>query len=172
MDTAYWSSEQYSSKYLHLSSRIESARDVHSKHRIIAVTKLQIVEWLNYKHLDWITVRRNDDKLYTFKEGDYKRLRLQDIEDMLLLLVQGKLTNLTIEERLALNVSLSDLKRLPTYSSYPNPRGFIYQIKDKKNKLMRIYELHKFSDGTLNDVLTALDDIMKRIRMKYLPQTY
>ncbi|GJZ00181.1 hypothetical protein Tco_0517610 [Tanacetum coccineum] len=31
--------------------------------RIIAVTKLQIVEWHNYKHLDWITIRRNDDKL-------------------------------------------------------------------------------------------------------------
>ncbi|GKC62558.1 hypothetical protein Tco_1095156, partial [Tanacetum coccineum] len=136
--------------------------DVCSRHRIITATKLQIVEWHNYKHLDWITVRRNDDKLYTFKEGDYKRLRLQDIEDMLLLLVQGKLTNLTIEERLALNVSLrmytrsiviqrrvedlrlsvksyqkklnltrldtyrSDLKRLPTYSAYPNPKGFIY----------------------------------------------
>ncbi|GJV32026.1 hypothetical protein Tco_1392426 [Tanacetum coccineum] len=87
-------------------NRMESARDVYSRHRIIAVTKLQIVKWHNYKHLDWITVRRNDDKLYKFKEGDYKRLRLQDIEDMLLLLVQGKLTNLTIEERLALNVSL------------------------------------------------------------------
>ncbi|GJW41936.1 hypothetical protein Tco_0070735, partial [Tanacetum coccineum] len=49
-----------------------------------------------------ITIRRNDDKLYTFKEGNYNRLRLQDIEDMLLLLVQGKLTNLNIEERLAL----------------------------------------------------------------------
>nr|GEW12071.1 hypothetical protein [Tanacetum cinerariifolium] len=127
---------------------------------------------------------------------------------MLLLLVQGKLTNLTIEECLALNVSLrmftrsiiiqrhmedlqlgvesyqkklnlirpdtyiSDHKRLLTYSAYPNPRGFIYQNKDKTNKLMRIDELHKFSDGTLNDVQTALDDIMKRIRMKYLPQTY
>nr|GFC35182.1 hypothetical protein [Tanacetum cinerariifolium] len=33
-------------------------------------------------------------------------LRLQDIEDMLLLLVQGKLSNLTVEERLAFNVSL------------------------------------------------------------------
>ncbi|GJW07639.1 hypothetical protein Tco_1570062 [Tanacetum coccineum] len=85
---------------------IESAHDVYSRHRIIVITKLQIVKWHNYKHLDWITVRRNDDKLYTFKEGDYKRLRLQDIEDMLLLLVQGKLTNLTIEERLPLNVSL------------------------------------------------------------------
>ncbi|GKB50824.1 hypothetical protein Tco_0901577 [Tanacetum coccineum] len=117
---------------------------------------------------------RNDDKLYTFKEGDHKRLRLQDIKDMLLLLVQGKLTNLTIEEHLALNVSLriSDLKRLPTYSAYLNPRVFIYNNKDKKNKLMRIDELHKFSNGTLNDVRTALDDILKRIRMKYLPQMY
>ncbi|GKE35388.1 hypothetical protein Tco_1454710, partial [Tanacetum coccineum] len=80
--------------------------DVYSKRRIIAVTKLQIVEWHNYKHLDWITVRRDDDKLYTFKEGDFNRLCIQDIEDMLLLLVQGKLTNLTVEERLAFNVSL------------------------------------------------------------------
>ncbi|GJS45379.1 hypothetical protein Tco_0595500, partial [Tanacetum coccineum] len=79
----------------------ESARDVYSEHRNLAVTKLKIVEWHNYKHLNWITFRRNDDKLYTFKEGDYYRLCLQDIEDMLLLLVQGKLTNLNVEEHLA-----------------------------------------------------------------------
>nr|GFC57039.1 hypothetical protein [Tanacetum cinerariifolium] len=84
----------------------ESARDVYSKRRIIAVTELQIVEWHDYKHLDWILVRRDDDQIYKFKEGDFKRLRLQDIEDMLLLLVQGKLSNLTVEERLAFNVSL------------------------------------------------------------------
>nr|GFD28607.1 hypothetical protein [Tanacetum cinerariifolium] len=70
----------------------ESARDVYSKRRIIAVTDLKIVEWHSYKHLDLITVRRDDDKLYKFKEGNFKRLRLQDIEDMLLLLVQGKLS--------------------------------------------------------------------------------
>nr|GFC71590.1 hypothetical protein [Tanacetum cinerariifolium] len=74
--------------------------------RIIAVTDLKIVEWHSYKHLDWITICRDDDKLYKFKEGDFKRLRLQDIEDMLLLLVQGKLSNLTVEERFAFNVSL------------------------------------------------------------------
>ncbi|GJR13768.1 hypothetical protein Tco_0796420 [Tanacetum coccineum] len=183
----------------------ESARDVYSKRRIIAVTNLQIVEWHNYKHLDWITVRRDDDKLYKFKEGDFNRLRIQDIEDMLLLLVQGKLTNLTIEERLAFNVSLrmftrsvviqrrvedlqlgvksyqkklnltkpdtykSDLKRREAYTAYSNPRGFIYQNKDKKNRLMCIDELHKFSDGTLNDVQTNLNDRLKGIRMEYLP---
>nr|GEY90971.1 hypothetical protein [Tanacetum cinerariifolium] len=174
--------------------------------RIIAVTDLKIVEWYSYKHLDWITIRHDDDKLYKFKESDFKRLRLQDIEDMLLLLVQGKLTNLTVEERFTFNVSLrmftrsiviqqcvedlqlgvksyqkrlnltkpdtyrSDLKRREAYAAYSNPRGFIYQNKDKKNRLMRIDEL-QFSDGTLNDVRTALDDRLKGIRMQYLPQT-
>nr|GEW68964.1 hypothetical protein [Tanacetum cinerariifolium] len=64
----------------------ESARDVYSKCRIITVTELQIVAWHNYKHLDWITMCRDDDKLYKFKEGDFKRLCIIDIEDMLLLL--------------------------------------------------------------------------------------
>nr|GEV16039.1 retrotransposon protein, putative, unclassified [Tanacetum cinerariifolium] len=167
--------------------------------RIIVVTELKIVEWHSYKHLDWIMVRREDDKLYKFKEGDYKRLRIQDIDDMLLLLVQEKLTNLTIEERFAFNVSLwmftrsiviqrrvedlqlgvesyqkrlnltkpdtyrSDLKRKEAYTAYSNPRGFIYQNKDKKNRLIRIDELYKFSDGTLTDVRTALDYRLKRI---------
>nr|GEZ98084.1 hypothetical protein [Tanacetum cinerariifolium] len=185
----------------------EFARDVYSKRRIIAVTNLKIVEWHSYQHLDWITVRRDDDKLYKFNEGDFKRLRLQDIEDMLLLLVQGKLSNLTVEERFAFNVSLrmftrsiviqqrvedlqlgvesyqkrlnltkpdtyrSDLKRWEAYTAYSNLQRFIYQNKDKKIRLMRIDELHKFSDGTLNDVCTALDDRLKGIRMQYFPQT-
>nr|GEV28825.1 hypothetical protein [Tanacetum cinerariifolium] len=182
----------------------ESARDVYSKRKIIAVTELKIVEWHSYKYLDWITVRRDDDKLYRFKEGNFKRLRNQDIEDILLLLVQGKLTNLTVEERFAFNVSLrmftrsiviqrcvedlqlgvesyqkklnltkpdsyrSDLKCNEAYTAYSNPRGFIYQNKDKRNRLMRINKLHKFSDKTLTDVCT---DRLKGIRMQYLPQS-
>ncbi|GJS29234.1 hypothetical protein Tco_0489854 [Tanacetum coccineum] len=185
----------------------EFDRDVYYKRRIIAVTKLQIIEWHGYKHLDWITVLRDDDKLYTFKEGDLKRLRRQDIEDMLILLAQGKLTNLNVEDLLSFGVSLrmvtrsiviqrrvedlqlgfesyqkklnitkpdmcrSNLKCRDAYTAYSNPRGFIYQNKDKKNKLIRIDELHKFSDGTLDDVWTALNDRLKGIRMEYLPQT-
>ncbi|GJT19559.1 hypothetical protein Tco_0878265 [Tanacetum coccineum] len=157
------------------------------KRWIIAVTKVEIVEWQNYKHLDWITVRRDDDVLYKFKEGDFHRLRIQDIEDMLLLLVQGKVTNLNVEERIAFNVSLrmftrsvviqrrvedlqlgvesyqkklnltkpdtyrSNLRRQDAYTPYSDPRGFIYENKDKKNRLMRIDELHKFSERVSNN---------------------
>nr|GFB09900.1 hypothetical protein [Tanacetum cinerariifolium] len=140
----------------------ESARDVYSKRRIIAVTELKIVKWHNYKHLDWITMRRDDDKLYKFNEGEFKRLRIQDIEDMLLLLNKLNLTRP--------DTYRSDLKCKEVYSAYFNLRGFIYQNKDLKNRLMRIDELHKFSDGTLTDVRTSLDDCLKGIRMKYLPK--
>nr|GEZ33067.1 hypothetical protein [Tanacetum cinerariifolium] len=54
----------------------ESSLDVYSKRRIIVFTDFKIVEWHNYKHLDWILVHRDDDKIYKFKEGDFKRLRL------------------------------------------------------------------------------------------------
>nr|GFC77386.1 hypothetical protein [Tanacetum cinerariifolium] len=66
---------------------------------------------------------------------------------------------------------ISDLKRKEAYTAYSNPRGFIYQNKDKQIRLMRIDELYKFSNGTLNEVRTALDDRLKGIQMKHLPQT-
>nr|GEY14057.1 hypothetical protein [Tanacetum cinerariifolium] len=167
---------------------------------------IQLLSPRQRQQITCTSMRRDDDKLYKFKEGDFKRLCIQDIEDMLLLLVQRKLTNLTVEECFAFNVSLrmftrsiviqrhvedlqlgvesyqkklnltrsdsyrSDLKRKEAYIAYSNPRGFIYQNKDKQNRLMRIDKLHKFSDGTLIDVRTALDDRLKGIRMKYLPQ--
>nr|GEY23088.1 hypothetical protein [Tanacetum cinerariifolium] len=63
-------------------------------------------------------------------------------------------------------VNPEDLKCKEAYIAYSNPRGFIYQNKDKKNRLMRIDELCKFSDRMLIDVRTALDDRLKGIRMR------
>nr|GFA43451.1 hypothetical protein [Tanacetum cinerariifolium] len=124
----------------------ESTLDVYSKRRIIAVTDLKIVEWHNYKHLDWISRRVKDLQLGV--ESYQKRL------------------NLTMPDTYR-----SNLKRREAYTAYSNPRGFIYPNKDKKNRLMWIDELYKFSDGTLNDVRNAFDDRLKGIRMQYLPQT-
>ncbi|GJV09351.1 hypothetical protein Tco_1347007 [Tanacetum coccineum] len=48
-----------------------------------------------YGYLEEIVVRRADNDLYRFKEGNFPRLRINDIEDMLLLVVQNWLTNLS-----------------------------------------------------------------------------
>ncbi|GJV46751.1 hypothetical protein Tco_1436963 [Tanacetum coccineum] len=153
----------------------ESARDVYSKRRIIAVTKLQIVEWHGYKHLDWITIRKLtnlnvDDhlafgvSLRMFTRSIIIQRRVEDLQ----LGVESFQKKLHITKP---DTYRSDLKRRDAYTAYSNPRGFIYQNKDKKNKLMRIDELHKFSDDTLDDVRTARYDRLKGIRMEYLPKT-
>ncbi|GJU69976.1 hypothetical protein Tco_1256235 [Tanacetum coccineum] len=56
------------------------------------------------------------------------------------------------------------------YTAYPDIQGIIYEDEMNINLLMRIDELHKFSDGTLNHVRTALNDIALGIEMKYLPK--
>nr|GEY83143.1 copia protein [Tanacetum cinerariifolium] len=150
----------------------ESARDVYSKCRIIAVTELKIVEWHNYKHLDWImltnlTVEKRfafNVSLRMFTRSIIIQRRVEDLQ----LGVKSYQKKLNLTRPYTYR---SDLKRKEAYTAYSNPRGFIYHNKDKQNRLTRIDEMHKFSDGTLTDVRTTLDDRLKGIRMKYLPQT-
>ncbi|GJU32362.1 hypothetical protein Tco_1175951 [Tanacetum coccineum] len=59
-----------------------------------------------YGYLEEIKVRREDHMLYMFKEGDFPILNLRDIKDMLLLLVQKKLSNLDKDDLYDLNVAL------------------------------------------------------------------
>ncbi|GJZ66847.1 hypothetical protein Tco_0630087 [Tanacetum coccineum] len=140
---------------------------------IIAVTSLKIMDFFGYTHLEEITVRRQDDKLYKFREGDFKRLRREDTEDMLLLLIQGKLTNLNVDERFALNVALRMYTRrivIQERVGGSTTGSIIYQDDMDRNRLIRTDELHKFSDGTLNHVRTSLNDIATGIQMEYLPK--
>ncbi|GKB99965.1 hypothetical protein Tco_0986102 [Tanacetum coccineum] len=87
------------------------------------------LKWHNYKRSSGlVSVRRDDDIAYKFKEGDLKRLSIQG----------GGVKSYQKK----LNLTKPD-----TY------------------RLMRIDELHKFSDSTLNDVRTALDNRLKGIRL-------
>ncbi|GJV65980.1 hypothetical protein Tco_1476808 [Tanacetum coccineum] len=104
LGTPHWSPKHQ--RFYGYASNLTSSKDVYSRRRIIMVTRLKIMKKYDYGHLEEIEVHRDDQKLYTFKEGDFKRLRLQDIEDMLLLLVQQKLTNLIIDKWYDLNVAL------------------------------------------------------------------
>ncbi|GKA95674.1 hypothetical protein Tco_0817769 [Tanacetum coccineum] len=124
----------------------ESAHDVYSKRRIIDVTKLQIVEWHGYKHLDWITVRKLTNlnvedrlafgvSLRMFTRSIVIQRRVEDIQ----LGIESYQKKLNITKS---DTYRSDLKQKDAYTAYSYPRGFIYLNKDNKNKLMRIDELN------------------------------
>ncbi|GKF47682.1 hypothetical protein Tco_0137484, partial [Tanacetum coccineum] len=139
------------------------------------------------RYLEEIVVRRADNVLYRFKEGDFPRLQINDIEDMLLFMVQNRLINLSGDDvadftialrmftRSLINVTKPDttksyLRKRHPYTPYKDPQGFIYVDDYKRNKLTRSDELYKFSDGTLTRLLSLLEDITKNIDMEYLPK--
>ncbi|GKE34313.1 hypothetical protein Tco_1453635 [Tanacetum coccineum] len=74
---------------------LESRHDVYSTKCILAVTQVEVMRKHRYGYLKEIVVRRADNDLYKFKEGDFPRLCINDIEDMLLLAVQNRLINLS-----------------------------------------------------------------------------
>nr|GEY80172.1 hypothetical protein [Tanacetum cinerariifolium] len=131
-----------------------------------------MVKMLDKSMKDLEQAREKDSKVFGEAIEDETKLneeKLETIKEEM-----KKETNEKLAEKLnltRLDTYRSDLKRKEADTAYSNPRGFIYQNKDKQKRLMRINKLHKFSDGTLNDVRTALDDRLKGIRMKYLPYT-
>ncbi|GJR72650.1 hypothetical protein Tco_0085015 [Tanacetum coccineum] len=137
-------------KFYGYATNMESSKDVYSRHRIVA-----------------------DDQLYKFREGDFKRIRRQDIEDMLLLLVQERVEDLQLGiESYHKKINLTkpntyhlDLKRMTPNTAYPDIQGIIYKDAMNRNRLMLTDELHKFYDGTLNHVRTALNDITTGLQM-------
>nr|GEV22015.1 hypothetical protein [Tanacetum cinerariifolium] len=56
---------------------------------------VEVMRKHGYGYLKEIVVRRDDNDLYRIKEGDFPRLHINKIEDMLLLVVQNRLTNLS-----------------------------------------------------------------------------
>nr|GFB81783.1 hypothetical protein [Tanacetum cinerariifolium] len=72
---------------------LESTHEVYSTKCILAVTRVEVMRKHGYGYLREIKVRRADNDLYTFKEGDFPRLHIDDIEDMLILIIQNRLTN-------------------------------------------------------------------------------
>ncbi|GJZ33042.1 hypothetical protein Tco_0578478 [Tanacetum coccineum] len=161
---AYWGTSHWGPKrqcFHGFAANMFSSKDVYSRKRIIAVTKLSIMKKYDYGHLEEIEVRREDQKLYKFSEGDFPRLLLQDIEDMLRLLVQKKLTNLTIDERdgtlddvrSALNDIANEIRMeyLPMrkWSNLDKKRAWVMvQDIDKQLYQMRLMQnLEKFVGG-------------------------
>ncbi|GKA84227.1 hypothetical protein Tco_0805822 [Tanacetum coccineum] len=170
----YWGTYHWGTKrqrFYGFATNMETSKDVYSRHKIIDVTSLKIMEFFGYKHLEEITVRRQDDQLYKFREGDFIAKTLKICYFFLFKDLQLAVESYQKKINLSRPDSYrSDLRKMTPYTAYHNIQGIIYQDDMDINRLMRTDELHKFSDGTLNHVRTALNDIANGIHMEYFPK--
>ncbi|GKD48964.1 hypothetical protein Tco_1277940 [Tanacetum coccineum] len=112
----------------------------YDKH-VALVTNVKVNKCYVYGHLEEIEVRRADQQLYKFIEGDFPRHHLNDIDDMLLLVKLNISKPRTCDE---------DLSQRAPYTTLSDPQGFIYEDKLNRKILMRSDELHKRSWSNLD----------------------
>ncbi|GJY37881.1 hypothetical protein Tco_0424245, partial [Tanacetum coccineum] len=143
------------------------------------LTHVKVIRKYGYGYFEEIVVRRADNVLYRFKEGD-------DVADFAIalkmftrsLVIQKRIKDLQLRVesyQKKINVTKPDttrpdLRKRHPYTPYKDPQGSIYVDDYKRNKLMHSDELYKFSDDTLTRLLSSLEDITNNIDMEYLPK--
>nr|GEY98486.1 hypothetical protein [Tanacetum cinerariifolium] len=137
--------------------------------QILGVTGLTIDNQFRYGYLQEIVVRRAYLKEYSYKEGDFSRLYLIDIEDLFLLYVQQKIHNLSSGEIVQLVNAIRMFTRSIVIQRMVEDvqLGVVYLKESKQKRLMRDDELYKFSDGTLQMVHDNLHDMLHNLVLGY-----
>ncbi|GJX47100.1 hypothetical protein Tco_0272290 [Tanacetum coccineum] len=98
-------------------------------------------------HMQLIHQDEQFDSRYAKK--DFKNLYPSNFKDLNLLLLQG-----------------FEFKH--DYTIIDSPHAFVFPISNNKRKIMRFNEIYKFSDGTLKNIMEALDYKVKEYKVNRL----
>ncbi|GJT58259.1 hypothetical protein Tco_0993313 [Tanacetum coccineum] len=134
---------------------------------------VKVIKKYNYRYLEEIEVQRDDNTLYKFKEGDFLNLNLRDIKDMLLLLVQKKISNLERDVIFDLNVALWIFTRSIVILKRVEDLQLGVKSYQKKTNITK-HETFRSDISKLTPTLTSvqrvLHDIASSLEMDYLPK--
>ncbi|GKA07296.1 hypothetical protein Tco_0686520 [Tanacetum coccineum] len=122
------------------------------------VTHVKVIRKHGYRYLEEIVVRRADNVLYRFKVSDFLQLRINDIEDMLILV--KRVTDLQLGVKsyqkkinvTKLDTTRPDLRKRHPYNPYKDPKGFIYVDDFKRNRHYQEYRHGIFAEEKMEHI--------------------
>ncbi|GKB69074.1 hypothetical protein Tco_0930486 [Tanacetum coccineum] len=151
-----------------------SLKVVRTHMRVLSVVRIKAYSRYRYCYLKEITLRIVDHQEYTIAEKDFKNLYPSDFEDLNLLLLQGHLNHLLGSDirMLSTDTKLSDstagFEFKHEYAIIDSPRVVVFPVSNNERKIMRFNEVYKFSDGTLTNIIEALDYRVKEYKVNRL----
>nr|GEX34984.1 hypothetical protein [Tanacetum cinerariifolium] len=124
--------------------------------RILSVVRIEVFSMYGYDYMKKIVLCRVDLNEHVIAERDFKYLYPSDFEDLYLLNLQGHLNHLSPKDKKILSTAVN----LWT-------RQLVIRQRDKYRvqMMMRFNEIHKFSDGTLQQIDEALDYRVKEFKI-------
>ncbi|GJX52635.1 gypsy type transposase, partial [Tanacetum coccineum] len=115
-------------------------------------------------------------KEYTIAENDFKDLYPSDFEDLYLLILQGHLNHLPPRDKKILSICRQHMDKefgtkkrglefMHDYKVLDSSRAVVFRDKYGMHMIMRFKKIHKFSDGTLQQIDEALDYQVKEFKV-------
>ncbi|GJU38840.1 hypothetical protein Tco_1191797 [Tanacetum coccineum] len=151
-------------------------RAVRTHMRILSVVKIEVFSLYGYDYMKKIVLRRADLKEYTIAERDFKYLYPSDFKDLYLLNLQGHLNQIPPKDKKILTTATQLNLTKPRWDAIgfefkheftviDSPRAVTFRDKYGVQMIMRFNEIHKFSDGTLQQIDEALDYQVKEFKV-------
>nr|GEU70412.1 hypothetical protein [Tanacetum cinerariifolium] len=141
--------------------------------RILSVVRIQVFSMYGYDYMKKIVLCRADLNEHVIVERDFKYLYPSVFEDLNLLNLQEDF-QLGIESYQT-QVNLTKPQWTATgfeykhdYTVIESPRAVIFQDKYGVQMMMRFNEIHKLSDGTLQQIVEALDYRVKEFQINMM----
>ncbi|GJT02685.1 hypothetical protein Tco_0823854 [Tanacetum coccineum] len=122
-----------------------------------------------HSHLNWMQIHKhkrglrkefyiNKHSESSDREAVRSQMRILSVISVKLVEIESYQTKINLERP---NWDAADYYFKEDYTIVPKPRAVVYRDRNDQRKLMRLNELHKFSDGTLTRVMEKLDHMVK-----------
>nr|GEW68353.1 hypothetical protein [Tanacetum cinerariifolium] len=127
--------------------------------RILSVVRIEVFSMYGYDYMKKIVLCRADLNEHVIAERDFN-----DFEDLNLLKLQGHLNHLPPKDKKILTTAVNQWTRQLVIRQ--RVEDFQLRIVSYQTQMMmRFNEIHKFSDGTLQQIIEALDYRVKEFRI-------
>ncbi|GJY11536.1 hypothetical protein Tco_0379721 [Tanacetum coccineum] len=133
--------------------------------RILSVVKIEVFSIYGYDYMKKIVLRRADNQEYSIAENDFKDLYPSDFEDLYLLNLQGHLNHLPPRDKKILSTAVNLWIRNLVIRQRVEDFQLGIENKYGIQMIMRFNEIHKFSDGTLQQIDESLDYRVKEFKV-------
>ncbi|GKA52165.1 hypothetical protein Tco_0745361 [Tanacetum coccineum] len=130
---------------------------------LLMFVRIEVFSLYGYDYMKKIVLRRADLKEYTIAERDFKYLYPSDFEDLRLHTgIESYQTQLNLTKP---RWDATGFEFKHDFTVIDSPRAVTFRDKYGVQMIMRFNEIHKFSDGTLQQIDEALDYRVKEFKV-------
>nr|GEV59005.1 integrase, catalytic region, zinc finger, CCHC-type, peptidase aspartic, catalytic [Tanacetum cinerariifolium] len=130
--------------------------------RILSVVRKEVFSMYGYDYMKKIVLRRADLNEYVIPERDFKQLVIRQRVEDFQLGIESYQTQLNLTKP---QWDATSYKYKHDYTVIDSPRAAIFRDKYGVQMMMCVNEIHKFSNGTLQQIDEALDYKIKEFKI-------